>query len=121
LTVIEDTDVIVTQEHPFSGFTRAEIGNGFDVIIRQGEGFRVSTRFEESAVPYIKMEQAGDTLKIRLQDGRTYHMVNITLEVKITMPELAKLVLEDGSDATVTGFGDGFEAEVDYLSKLSQE
>jgi hypothetical protein len=45
-------------------------------------------------------------------------MMNITLDVEITMPELTKLVLEDGADATVTGFGDGFEAEVDFLSTL---
>jgi len=48
-------------------------------------------------------------------------MVNIALDVEITMPELAGLVLEDGSDATVTGFGEAFEAEVDFLSKLHHE
>jgi hypothetical protein len=121
LTVIEDTNVMVTEEYPFSGFTRVEISDGFDVTIKRGEGFRVSTRFEESAVPYIQMEQAGDMLKIRLEDDRTYHMVNITLDVEITMPELTKLVLDDGAEATVSGFGDRFEAEVDFLSKLHRE
>jgi hypothetical protein len=118
LTVIEDTDVMVTQEYPLSGFTQVEISDGFDVSIRRGDAFRVNTRFEETAVPYIQMEQVGDTLRIRLEDDRTYHMVNITLDVEITMPELTKLVLEDGADATVTGFGDEFEAEVDFLSTL---
>lgn len=120
LTVIEDTDVMVTKEYPFSGFTRVEISDGFDVTIESSQTFRVSTRFEETAVPYIQMEQVGDTLKIRLEDSRAYHMVNITLDVEIRMPELTKLVLEDGSDATVTGFGDGFEAQVDFLSTLKQ-
>lgn len=121
LTVIEDTDVMVTKEYTFGGFSQVEISDGFDVTIKRGEDFSVRSRFEETAVPYIQMEQVGDTLKIRLKDGRTYHMVNITLDVEITMPELTKLVLEDGSDATVSGFGDGFEAEVDFLSNLYRE
>jgi hypothetical protein len=121
LTIIGDTDVMVTKEYALSGFSQVEISDGFDVTIQLGEGFRVSTRFEETAVPYIQMEQEGDTLKIRLEDGRAYHMVNITLDVEITMPQLTRLVLKDGSDATVTGFGDGFEAEVDLLSKLHRE
>jgi hypothetical protein len=121
LTVIEDTDVMVTKEYPFSGFSRVEISDGFDVTIERGDDFLVSTQFEETAVPYIQMEQVGDTLKIRLQDDRTYHMVNITLDVEITVPELTRLVLEDGADATVTGFGDEFESEVDFLSELHRE
>ena len=121
LTVIEDTDVMVTQEYAFSGFSQVEISDGFDVTIKRGEGFRMSTRYEETAVPYIQMEQVGDTLMIRLEDGRTYHMVNITLDVEITMPQLTRLILKDGSDATVSGFGDGFEAEVDLLSELHRE
>jgi hypothetical protein len=118
LTVIEDTNAMVTKEYPLSGFTQVEISDGFDVNIRQGDAFHVNARFEETAVPYIQMEQVGDTLEIRLEDDRTYHMVNITLDVEITMPELTKLVLQDGADATVTGFGDAFESEVDFMSTL---
>ena len=33
LTVIEDTDVFVVNEHPFRDFTRIEINDGFDVTI----------------------------------------------------------------------------------------
>lgn len=121
LTVIEDTDVMAMQEYPFSDFTHVEISDGFDVIIKQGDGFRVSTKFEETALPYIQVEQAGDTLRIRLEDGRTYHMVNITLDIEITMPELTGLVLEDGADTIVVGLGDDFWAEVDFLSTLHRE
>lgn len=120
LTVIEDTDVMVTKEYPFSGFSRVEISDGFDMTIKRDEGFRVSTRFEETAVPYIQMDQEGDTLRITLEPDRTYHMVNITLDVEITMPELTELVLEDGAEATVTGFDD-FKSEVDFLSTLHRE
>ena len=120
LTVIEDTDVFVVNEHPFRNFTRVEIKDGFDVTIRRGEGFRVSTRFEETAVPYIQTDQNGDTLEFQLQDGRSYHMVNITLDVEITMPQLKDLVLSDGANVTVIGF-DNLESEVDFLSELHRE
>jgi hypothetical protein len=121
LTVIEDTNVMATKEYPLSGFTQVEISDGFDVSIKRGDAFRVNTRFEETAVPYIQIDQEGDTLRIRLEDDRTYHMVNITLDVEITMPELTRLVLKDGAAAIVSGFGDGFEAEVDFLSELNRE
>jgi hypothetical protein len=120
LTVIENKDIFVANEHPFSDFTRVEINDGFDVIIKRGEGFRVSTRFEETAVPYIQTDQDGDTLKFQLQDDRTYHMVNITLDVEITMPQLRDLVLSDGANVTVIGFDD-FRSEVDFLSELNRE
>ena len=120
LIVIEDSDVLVSEEHSFSDFTRVEIFDAFDVTIRRGEGFQVSTRFEETAVPYIQSKQDGKTLKFQLQDDRTYHMVNITLDVEITMPQLADLVLSDGANATVIGFDD-FESEVDFLSELHRE
>ena len=64
-----------------------------------------------------KVEEDAD----RLEGDRTYHMVNATLDVEITMPELTRLVLKDGATAIVTGFGEGFEVEVDFLSELSRE
>lgn len=120
LTVIENSDVMVTQEYPFSGFTRVEVSDGFDVTIRPGDGFRVSTRFEETAVPYVRIGQEGDALQIMLDPDRTYNMVDITLDVEITMPQLTDLVLSDGANVTVIGF-DGFRSEVDFLSELHRE
>ena len=120
-TVIEDTDALVTKEYPFSGFTRVEISDGFNVTIKRSEDYHVNTRFEETAVPYIQMDQEDDILKVRLEPDRTYHMVNITLDVEITLPQLTALVLEDGSEVTVSGFGDDFEAQVDFLSSLHRE
>jgi hypothetical protein len=120
LTVIEDTDVMVTKEYPFAGFTKVQVSDGFDVTVKRGGGFEVRTRFEETALPYIHMDQEGDTLRIMLDPDRTYHMVSITLDVVITMPELEELVLEDGAEATVSGFAD-FSSEVDFLSTLRRK
>jgi hypothetical protein len=48
-------------------------------------------------------------------------MLNIILDVEIRVPELTRLVLKDGATAIVSGFGDGFETKVDFLSKLHRE
>ena len=119
LTVIEDTGVLLTKNYSFSGFTRLEISDGFDVIINQGSEYSVSARFEETAIPYMQISQNEDKLIIMLEPERTYNMVNITLDVNITMPELEEIVLKDGADATVNGLS-GFKAEVDFLSNLNQ-
>jgi hypothetical protein len=120
LTVIENTDIIVTNEYALSGFSQIAVNGGFDVTIRQGDGFEVSAQFEDTALPYIQMDQEGDLLTIMLEPGRTYHMVNITLAVEITMPELTRLALEGGAEATVIGLND-FESEEDLLSELHRQ
>jgi hypothetical protein len=71
-------------------------------------------------VPYIRIGQEGDALQIMLDPDRTYNMVDITLDVEITMPQLADLVLRDGANVTVIGFDD-FRSEVDFLSELHRE
>ena len=120
LTVIEDTDIMVTKDYSFSGFTRLVIYDGFDVRISQGSDYVVRAQFEETAVPYIQVSQQDDTLVIRLEPERTYNMVNITLDVEIAMPQLTEITLRDGADATVIGLA-GFESEVDFLSNLNIE
>jgi hypothetical protein len=97
LTVIENTGAIVTNEYALSGFSQIAVNGGFDVTIRQGDGFEVSAQFEETALPYIQMEPEGELLTIMLEPDRTYHMVNITLEAEVTMPELTRLELEGGA------------------------
>ena len=121
LTVIEDTGFFVTEDYSFSGFTRLEISDGFDVTIQQGSDYIVTTQFEETAIPYIQISQEDDTLIIMLEPERTYHMVNVTLDVEITMPHLTGIRLEDGADATLIGITDDFEIAVDFLSNLDIE
>lgn len=118
LTVIEDTGVIISKEYSLSGFDKLEISDGFDVAVTKGEDFNINTRFEETAIPFIEMKIEDETLIIMLRPG-TYNMVNITLEVEITMPELKKIVLTNGADATINGLS-GYESEVDFLSNLYQ-
>jgi hypothetical protein len=104
LIVIEDSGEVATSEYDLAGFEGLEIGWGFDVDIRQGESFRVVTRVEKNAVPYLQVAQDGHTLKLGLDPAKTYHMINITLEAEITMPRLTNLVVDGGSDVTMRGF-----------------
>ena len=66
------------------------------------------------------IEQNGDTLSLMLDPDKTYHMVDITMDVDIQMPELYEIILKDGADVTISGLS-GYESEVDFLSNLVQE
>jgi hypothetical protein len=116
-TIIENTGVTKTTQHSFVDFTKVEISDGFDVNISYGATHSVITEFEETAMPYVVIYQENDTLMIMLEPDKAYHMVNITLNVDIKMPELISVVLNDGADATVKGLT-GFTSEVDFLSEL---
>ena len=120
LIVIEHTCVMVTKNYSYVGFTRLEISDGFDVMVSRGSDYSVGARFEETVIPYIQVSQQDDTLIIMLEPGRAYNMVNITMDVDITMPQLTEIILRDGADVTVTGLA-GFESDVDFLSNLNIE
>jgi hypothetical protein len=104
LIVIENSSQIVTEEYDLAGFEGLEIGWGFNVDIRQGEGFRVVTRVEKNAAPYLHVAKEGHMLKLGLDPTNAYHNVNIVLEAEITMPRLTDLVVDSGSDVTMRGF-----------------
>jgi hypothetical protein len=97
VTVIENSGNLITQEYDYGGFDALFIGFGFDVELRQGDTYRVFIEVEENAMPYVQVVVEGNTLKLDLDDSKTYHMENITLRAEITMPTLTSAVLELGS------------------------
>jgi hypothetical protein len=78
-------------------------GETTEVDIRQGDAYRVVTDVEENAAPCVQVVADGDTLRIGLDPDETYHMINIDLWAEVTLPELTRLVLDGGSDATISG------------------
>jgi hypothetical protein len=101
---IVGSDNVVTREVEIAGFDQVEVSNAFQVQIRRGESFRVAVRVDEELEEYLRIVKEGDTLKIGLQRGRSYHVRNAVQEAEVTMPELSRLALSGASAATVTGF-----------------
>jgi hypothetical protein len=104
LTVIENSGVLVVQEHTLTGFDKVEVSDGFDVEIKRGDAFRVVTNVEENLLPYVQVSLEGDTLKVGIDSTKTYHMVNITKRAEVTLPELAGVAADFLSEVTVSGF-----------------
>ncbi len=110
---------LTTETFNFSDFTRVEAQSGFQIEVTQSSTFSIEITADDNIHQYIEVEKSGETLGIRLRGNRFYH--SVTIEAKITMPELYKIELSGGSQASITGFSSShdFEAEMSGGSQLS--
>jgi len=77
---------------------------GFDVDSRQGDDFSVTTSVEENIAEYIIIAVEGNTLRLDIDDGNSYHMEGIVMRAEVVMPSLERLVLDLAGDTTISGF-----------------
>lgn len=110
---------LTTETHDLSDFTRIEAQSGFQLEVIMSSTFSIEITADDNVHEYIEVEKSGDTLSIRLRGTRFYHSVN--LSAKITMPNLYKIELSGGSQASITGFSSShdFEADLSGGSRLS--
>jgi hypothetical protein len=110
---------LTTETFNFSDFTRVEAQNGFQIEVTQSSTFSIEVTADDNIHQFIEVEKSGETLGIRLRGNRFYH--SVTIEAKITMPELYKLELSGGSQASISGFSSShdFEADMSGGSQLS--
>ena len=95
---------VVTQEEAITGFDRLDISEGFQVDVSQGDTFSVIIRVDDNLVEHLRIVKQGNTLKIGLEQTRSYS--DVTLQAEITMPELVGLDLSGGSRVAVSGSGE---------------
>ena len=88
---------VVTQEEAITGFDRLDISHGFQVDVSQGDTFRVVIRADDNLVDHVEVVKEGSTLKLGLKPGRSYALIDSTLEAEVTMPELTGADLSGGS------------------------
>jgi hypothetical protein len=100
---------VVTHEESITGFDEVDISQGFTVDISQGDTFSVVVRVDDNLIQYLQVVKEDSTLKIGLDLDRIY--VNATLQAEVTMPELSRVTLKEGSHATVSGSGGDFTIE----------
>jgi hypothetical protein len=101
LTVLRGSGNLITQEEDFSGFSRVEIANTFQAEITPGDDYRVVLTVDDNLMPYLRVGQSGDTLRIGLEPG--VGVGDSNLKAQITMPRLeavdangaSKVFLED--------------------------
>lgn len=95
---------IISRELSLTGFSKVEVGDGFEVIITAGPAISASVEVDDNLVPFLRLCREDDTLKIRLASGRSYDTANLPFKVRITMPVLTALQLSGASRATLVGF-----------------
>jgi hypothetical protein len=98
---------VVTQEESVSDFDQLDVRDGFQVEVQQGGSFSVVIRADDNLIKHIQVTKQGNTLKIGLEPGRTYGIIDTTLEADITMPELSRLDLSSGGHVTLNDFSIG--------------
>jgi hypothetical protein len=88
---------VVTQEEAITGFDRLDVSQGFHVDVSQGEPFKVVIRVDDNLVEHLQVVKEGTTLKIGLEPGTSYNLVDATLEADVRMPALVGADLSGGS------------------------
>jgi len=112
LTVIESSGHLVTQEHELTGFDGVEGGLGFEVDIRQGDTFQVTTSVDENVLPYVVIRVEENVLKLGMDPNHTYVMESVEMRAEVTMPELNRLTLDLAGETTVSGFRSTGDLEI---------
>jgi serine/threonine-protein kinase len=95
---------VVTQEEAITGFDRLDVSQGFQVDVIQEDTFSVVIRVDDNLVEHLRVVKQGSTLKIGLEQTRSYS--DVTLQAEIAMPELVGLDSSGGSRVAASGSGE---------------
>jgi len=102
---------LTTETFNFSDFTKVEADSGFQVELTKSGTFSIEITADDNVHEYIEVEKSGETLGIRLRGNRFYN--SVTLRAKVTMPDLYKIELTGGSQASITGFSSSHDFSVE--------
>ncbi|MGI9035128.1 MAG: head GIN domain-containing protein [Pyrinomonadaceae bacterium] len=102
-----------------TGFNKIEASGAVKTEITVGKDFGVNVEADDNLLQYIKTDVSGDTLKI-YSEGSISPKTKIN--VKISMPELAKLDISGASTAMATNVkGDSLELKARGASEIKVE
>ena len=100
----------ITESYDFSGFTDIEAHNGFQLELTRSSTFSIEITVDDNVKEDLVVSMSGDTLRVRLKGNRIYN--SVTLEAKITMPDLYRIDLSGGSQASITGFSSSHDLAI---------
>lgn len=99
---IDGSGKTITINETFTDFSIIETGYAFEVNISKGPEYAVSIKVDDNVEKYLNVSQEGKTLKIFLQEGRTYS--DVTLEANITLPDIEGLGFSGATNSLISGF-----------------
>jgi len=108
-----------TQEYTFSDFNKVEVSSAFEFDISQSGTYGISITADDNVIEKVQVTKEGETLKIGL---KTVTMLGpVTLEAKVTMPQLIDLDISGASKGTVSGFSSTENLDIDVSGASSIE
>jgi hypothetical protein len=90
-----------TKSIDVADFTGVELDGSFDVIVIQGNRFKVEAIGDDNILNSVSAKEVGGVCKLDLADG-CYKDYDLTIEV--TMPELTDVFLDGSGDFTIEDF-----------------
>ncbi len=101
--VLRGSGNVVTEDFEFADFASVEVFNVFAAEVVQSDSFSVTIRADDNILELVNVSKNGETLSVRLRQGLTIS-TEVTLEVRITMPDLEALDLSGATNGAVSGF-----------------
>lgn len=108
-TAVPGSGNLISQIKPFDNFTRINVGNAFQVEISFANHHSVIITADDNVVELIEVEKEGDTLRIGLETG---DYDEVTLKVKIGLPELDGLLLTGATRGVLEGFSSATDLSI---------
>ena len=108
--IVTGSGILVTETYDYDDFTRVAAHSGFQVEVTRSSSFSVEVTTDDNIQEYLDVTKSGDTLDIRLTGPRSYN--SVTIEAKITMPDIEGIGLSGGSQGEVSGFSSSKEFSV---------
>lgn len=109
--VVTGSGNLIAENYNFSDFTKVEAHNGFQLELTKSSTFSIEITVDDNVKEDLEVNKSGETLRIKLKGTRVYS--SVTLEAKITLPELYKIDLSGGSRADITGFSSSHDLLVE--------
>ena len=92
---------LVSKEIDVNDIDQLEAGLHFSLAIRQGEETSVRLTSDDNFIDFIQIDQVESTLVFGLDPAYAYNFYNVTLQVEVTLPDLAGLTLNGSSQAVL--------------------
>jgi hypothetical protein len=90
---------IISEEIDMTDFNRLDAGLHFNLTICQGKESKITVTSDDNFIDFIQIDQKGSALTFRLKPDYAYNFDNVTLQVEVSMPDLAGLSLSESSYA----------------------
>ena len=117
-TAIPGSGNLISQIKPFDNFTRINVGNAFQVEISMAIRHSVAITADDNVIELIEVEKEGDTLRIGLETG---DYDEVTLKVKIGLPELDGLLLTGATRGVLEGISSATNLSISLSGASSLE